>query len=114
MAQIEADKAKLLESYNLTESLLQVKCSEEHIANIQEFISWDKVGRHLPNITRRNLRDIERDGRDQESRRGLLLDMWEDSNGNNATYDAMITAMLRAGKMAEATNVCQLLVPEEG
>ena len=109
-----ADKAKLLESYNLTESLLQVKCSEEHIAKIQEFISWDRVGRHLSRIDRRDLRDIKRDGRDQESKRGLLLDMWEDKNGDNATYDAMITAMLKAEEVAEATKVCQLLVPEEG
>ena len=105
----EAEKAGLVKSYNLTESSLQSKYSDDHMAEIEKFISWQEVGRHLPKITRLHLRDIGNDGRTQGEKRRLLLDKWEESNGDDATYDAMITAMLKAGKKAEATSVCQLL-----
>ena len=101
-------KAQLMHDYNLTVRSLQKKCSEDDIIEIGTFISWDSVGRHLPNINRRNIRDVERDGRDQDHRRRLLLDLWEEKNGDGATYDVMITAMLKAGKKAEATRVCAL------
>ena len=108
MANVEEDKAQLMHDYNLPVRSLQEKCSEEDIVEIGTFISWESVGRHLPNITRRHIRDIGRDGRDQNSRRRLLLDLWEEKNGDGATYDVMITAMLKAGEKAEATRVCAL------
>ena len=108
MAKVKEDKAQLMHDYNLTVRSLQKKCSEEDIVEIGTFISWESVGRHLPSITRRHIRDIGKDGHDQDSRRRLLLDLWEDNNGDSATYDVMITAMLKAGKKAEATRVCAL------
>lgn len=63
-------------------------------------------------FTKKRLSDInaiDRDGKYEADKRRLLVDLWEERCGDDATYDAMITAMLKAGKMNEATNLCKLL-----
>ena len=99
-AQVEKDKKELMQRYNFTEQFLQTKCSKFCITEIGKFISWDEVGRYLPRIERIDLSDIDRDGRHQQNKRQLLLDLWKDRNGDGATYDIMITAMLKARKKA--------------
>ena len=43
----EEEKALLIKNYNLEDRLLQRKCTEDHMHDIAEFISWEKVGRRL-------------------------------------------------------------------
>ena len=57
------------------------------------------------------MKDTRKDGKDEQDKRRLLIDKWEDK-GSQATYDAMITAMLKAGKRKEAEDVFKLLRPE--
>ena len=111
---MESEKTKLLQSYGLTERMLKKKCSEDHMYKIEKFISWREVGRHLPNISRHDLRGIDHSGHDDEDKRYRLLDKWEEKNGDDATYDVMITAMLKAEKKDQATEVCKLLATEAG
>ena len=49
------------------------------------------------------------DFRYQEEKRGRLIDIWLQKNGDDATYDDMITAMLKAEYKEHATSVCSLL-----
>ena len=58
--------------------------------------------------------DIEKDGFDEVKRRQKLIDMWAEKNGDEATYDQMVTAMIKAEKINEATKVCKLLTPQSG
>lgn len=95
--------------YSVTELDLTRKCSDEHIIKIGEFVSWKDVGLHLSMITSQDIKDMESDGRDQKEKRRMLLGKWVEGNGSNATYDAMMAAMVRAGKRNEAEEVCKLL-----
>ena len=110
---VEKDKHQLLKTYHLTESTMQRMCSTEHSLEIEKFISWESVGPYLK-VSRRALRDIDRDGYNEAGRRRLLVDLWYEECGDDATYDAIITAMLKAGKKDEATKVCKLLKPVPG
>lgn len=74
------------------------------------FITWRDVGFRLPGIDRKvDLGDIEKDGYDEADKRRKLVSLWEERNGDDATYGVMITAMVKAGKVDEATKVCKLL-----
>ena len=108
------EKQKLMSQCKITDSMLQQKCSEEHLLEIEKFISWQEVGRRLPKIGRAGVMDIERDGFDEAKRRQKLIDMWAQKTGDEATYDQMVTAMIKAEKINEATKVCKLLTPQSG
>ena len=105
----EAKRAALVVKYGLTEAELAQKCSDEHMLDIGEFISWQDVGPHLPDISKDDVEDVHKDGFDQTDRRRRLMSLWEERNGEDATYDAMITAMTKARKNDEAERVCKLL-----
>ena len=92
---------------------LKSSCSEEHLLQITNFISWNIVGPYLPEITRQDIRDIDKDGFDQPRKRERLMEMLISRNGENATYDAIITAMLDAGERGEAERVIALISPPE-
>ena len=100
-----------MQDYNLDETMLNTRCSDGHIYDIEQFISWREVGRHLPGIKRIELSDMEVDGRTEAQRRGRVMALWEDRNGDKTTYGVLITAMITALKIDEATNVCKLLNP---
>ena len=107
----EQKKSELIERYGLTAAVLNKTCSDEHILEIRENISWREVGQYLFPRARVRLSDIERDGHDEEEKRRLMLDVWQEREGDGATYDKLIEAMVKAGKNAQATEVCKLIMP---
>ena len=106
---VERVKEELLKRFELTKEQLQERCSDDHLTAISKFVSWDAVGPYL--VSKQDIKDIRKDGRDEQDRRRLLIEKWEEK-GSEATYDAMITAMLKAGKRKEAEDVFKLLTPE--
>ena len=109
MANVEREKEKLRIKFELTKEQLQEQCSDEHLTAISKFVSWNAVGPYL--VSRKDMSDIRKDGKYEQDRRALLIDKWEDS-GSEATYVAMITAMLKAKKGKEAKEIFKLLRPE--
>ena len=109
MASVERVKEELQKRFELTKEQLQERCSDEHLTAISKFVSWDAVGPEL--VSRKDMKDMEKDGRCEQDKRVLLIEKWED-RGSEATYDAMITAMLKAKKRKEAEDVFKLLRPE--
>ena len=105
------DKYKLMWDYNLTGDMLKIRCSDEHIYEIEKFISWAEVGRHLPSIGGVDLINMNVGGRTELQKRQRLIALWEERNGDEATYDVLIDAMIKAQKLNEATKVCKLLRP---
>ena len=98
--------AQLLQKYQLTDDRLRQKCSDDHLKEIAQFISWREVGPCLPEINWSvDLEDIDRDGYNEAERRRMLVNLWKQRNGDGATYHVMITAMDRARRR---DNVCQL------
>ena len=98
-----------MQRHNLTERMLQRQCSEKHIMKIAHFISWREVGRFLPDIRRADLKDIDHSYRTEQDKRCRLIESFQVRNGDAATYDALIKAMLKARKLDEAEKVCELL-----
>ena len=102
-------KSELMKMYNLTESMLQQRVSGDHMFEIMRFVSWKLVGLSLRSISVRDIDDIECEYRTQTEKRWKLIRLWEERNGSDATYDVMITAMVRAGTHDEAIRVCKML-----
>ena len=88
---------------------LRSEISESHRLDIADFIDWKAVGPRLDGITT----VFGMDGRDQLDLRRKLVHMWWQKNGHRATYHAMITAMLKVGRRADAGKVCKLLIGEK-
>ena len=108
------DKADLARDYGVTEEQLQLKCSEDAILEIGEFISWREVGQRLPGVGRDGVRDGNKEGYNEAEKRTKVMEKWEERRGKSATYDEMITAMLKARKRKEAEKVFELLKREHG
>ena len=85
------------------------KCSDGHRVEIAEFVSWREVGPRLKEIKELDIEDISREKCGEKENRKKLLHLWVERNGSDATYGAIITAMLRARKRDEAERVCELL-----
>ena len=95
----------LVRKYKLV--LLQ-KLSQAHMLDVMGFISWRDVGSCMHGVDGKvDLDDIDKDG--EAYKRRILVNLWEERNRDDATYDALIKAMTKAGKMDEATKVCKLL-----
>ena len=67
------------------------------------------MGSRLKEIKESDIEDIDKDGKDQNDKRRMLLDRWKERNGCDATYGAMISAMMKEQKRDEAEKVCRLL-----
>ena len=100
---------QLINSYELNEEYVSKKCSYAHRIDIAEFVSWSEVGPRLKEIGELDMNDIKIEKCGEKEKRMKLLHLWAERNGSNATYGAIITAMLKARKMDEAEGVCEVL-----
>ena len=76
-----------------------------------KFISVHKVGPHLLKIDRVFLNDLDRYS--PERQRDKLVYEWRKRNASEATYYAMIAAMVKAQHIEDAERVCKLC-PQKG
>ena len=106
----EQQKKDLTQRYQLTQDVLNQPVSEEHILEIRKTIPWRDVGPYLLG-TGPKFEDIHRDGHDEEDKRRLTLAKWQETEGNDATYDRLIEAMVKAEKNKAASEVCCLIKP---
>ena len=84
--EVQKQKIDLMKRYNLTDNMIKCKCSEDHILEIQKFVSWKVVGPYLPKIKRlSDINAIDRDGKYEADKRRLLVDLWEERCGDDAT-----------------------------
>ena len=97
----------------LTDEELGRKVSDDHMLVIATFIPWRDVGPYLPGITRQDVKDIEVNGYvyGEQDKRWRLLELWEQTNGSEATYGALLVSLLRVNERESAKKVCKLLRP---
>ena len=96
--------------YKLTPAMLNRKVEDrDNAALVRIIISWDAIAPQL--LNRGDRTDVEQDGRSAAQKKQKMLETWEDRNGDAATFDGLITAMLDAGELGQATEVCKLLNP---
>lgn len=107
-----ADQMKhLIERYKISDDVLKMMVSDEHICKLGESISWREVGEHLLN-DKDKLQSIEDDPDEVEKGRAMLKE-WQNKFLHQATYYKMIEAMVKAEKMMEALRVCKMIKPGE-
>ena len=106
----EQEKAELVAKYNLTAGMLNRTISRRDVTKIKRIIpSFDSIASEL--LNRVDQTRVERDGRNEAQRIQKMLETWQDRKGDDATFDKLITAMVEAGEVGQATDVCKLLNP---
>ena len=85
----------------------------DHLNEILKFISVREVGRHLLKIDSVFLDNLDRDYKISDEKREKLVYEWRKRNASEATYYAMIAAMVKAQYIEDAERVCKLC-PQKG
>ena len=108
MPTTQETKAGLMATYKLTQATLDRPVEDRYILRLERIIlDWGTIAMQL--LDRVDRQNIEEDGRTAARKKRLLLETWQDRKGNAATFDRLITAMIDAGEVGQATKVCQLL-----
>lgn len=103
-------KAELMVEHNLSQADLNRKVTEDHMWELEGIIiAWDDIASKL--LEEVDVAAVEQDGRNAAQKKQKMLQTWKERNGNGATYDKMIMAMLKARKKDQATKVFELLQP---
>ena len=111
-AEVEMAYTKLKTTHNVPDSMLREKCSQKHTLAIEDFIQWRVVGPLLPRINNQKISDIDIEVKGGEDlKRRKLLEVFHQKNGNLATYEVLIKAMLWKEHGEDATKVFELLTP---
>ena len=110
MSTTQQQKADLIGRYNITRAMLDGKVEDRHISNLEGIIlDWEDIAMQL--LNRVDRANVEQDGRGAARKKRMMLETWQDRNGDGATFDRLITAMVDAGQVGQATEVCKLLNP---
>ena len=110
MSTTQQQKANLIGKYNITRAMLDRKVEDRDISNLERIIlDWGTIAMQL--LNRVDRANVEQDGRSAAQKKRMMLETWQERNGDAATFDRLITAMLEAGVMGQATDVCKLLNP---
>ena len=110
MPTTQQTKAGLMATYKLTQATLDKPVEDRDIPQLERTIlDWGTIAMQL--LNRVDRQNIDKDGRNAAQKKRMMLATWQDRQGNAATYDRLITAMIDAGEVGQATEVCKLLNP---
>ena len=102
----------LLKEVGVTPSQLDKPCSREHLQDVALFLeSWRTVAPHL-GLSRTEMEEIERDGREEREKRLKILELWKGKFAFKATYKVLIEVCLKISRADQAEKVCRLLVSQ--
>ena len=103
-------KANLIVVYNITRAMLDRPVEDGDNTNLGRIIiDWKTIAAQL--LNRVDRANIEEDGRSAAQKKRMMLETWQEREGHAATFDKLITAMLNAEEVGQATKVCELLNP---
>ena len=110
MANSEVTEESLLKKYNISEIRTKV-ITDSHIQEIPNKCcnSWKDLRPHL------KLKEVDEKnliGSTESDKTADLLRMWRQKNGSDATYGALLVAVLKAGHRNDAESICELLKTE--
>ena len=101
-------KENLMGRYNITQAMLDRPVEDRDIPNLGRIIiDWETIAVQL--LDRSDRANVDQDGRHAGQKKQMMLERWLDRNGDAATFDKIITAMLEAREVGQATKVCKLL-----
>ena len=101
--------ALLLNHFHLREEDCNQKISDEHLQSSASYCSkWKELPSCLA-LETHYIDDIERDYPKEEEKRHRFLLEWRERKGFEATYKALIKALLKIKRRNDAEGVCELL-----
>jgi len=100
----------LMEHYNLSEECCNREITDIHISDfcLSGCTKWRLMAPNL-GLTESDVSDIKHDSLNEEEMRPNFLFKWRNKKGRDATYTALINALLKLGCRKDAELVCQLL-----
>ena len=106
MAQISAKD--LATNLGLTADELLKPCDSKIIPSLADCFSQQRVifSSLLSEI---DLGDVDRENRTEEEKRIAALRKWKGRNGDGATYEVLVNALLKQGEKGQAESLCKLL-----
>jgi hypothetical protein len=106
----EQQRTGLVACYKLTPAMLNRRVEDSDISILERIIpTFESLAPKL--LGKVHQIEINVDGRSEAQKKRRMLERWQDINGYGATFDKLITAMLDAGELDQATEICKLLNP---
>ena len=102
----------ILRLFNLTHEDLRKKVSHKHVGKFK--CEWWRLPAYL-DMDPKIKDDIERNRglTDEPMKRQNFFEQWKHLNGENATYEALVNALLECERRADAEDVCKLLLVDK-
>ena len=102
-------RSQLLREKGLDLTQLNIKCTDEHLRCISEFlVEWQDV---LPYLGLEDpvREEIEASNKRERGRRLMMLQKWKQKYAFKATYKKLVEVLLKIGRADDAEKVCDLL-----
>ena len=100
----------LLKEVGIPMSLLEQRCSDDHLTSISLFLYWRKVAPHL-GLDETDIEEIDSKKIEPEKRLEMLQ-KWKMKKSYLATFKVLVEALLKVGCADHAERVCRLLQPQ--
>ena len=100
----------LLKELRMPRSLLDQKCSDEHLNSISLFLGWRTVAPHL-GLSELDIQEIESEKTEPEKRL-KTLQKWRKKFGFRAKFTLLVKTLLNIGNAEDAERVCRVLQPQ--
>ena len=91
----------------VSKSQLQESCGD-FLEISSEVADWKLLARHF-GMDKGDVEAIERDEKDEATRRLKMFETWKQRMGHKATYDALIKVFLKAGKAGFVEGIRKVL-----
>ena len=94
--------------------VLSKECSDAVSLDLADFcVKWKLIGGRV-GLTEGDLTAVDGDNRTVEEKRVGMLKKWKSKFAFNATYRALIEALLAEGRCADAIEACKVIKAAEG
>ena len=100
----------LLAEVGIPSSLLDQRCSNDHLTSISLFLDWRRVAPHL-GLDKTDIEEIESKTTEPEKRLETLK-KWTMKKSYLAKFKVLVDVLLKVGCAADAERVCRLLQPQ--
>lgn len=109
MAALSATPQRIAADFGLDPKLLERPCEEAILPSLADFVHpWQPTFDFL--ISSLDIEDIDKENKTEHSKRVAALRKWKKRCGTDATYSALMTALLRCRNVNNAENLCRHLL----
>ena len=101
----------LLKELRITPTLLDQRCSNEHLNSFSLFLDWRRIAPFL-GLSEMDIQEIETDKKTEAEKRLKTLQNWKRKFGYKAKFTLLVETLLDVGNAEDAEKVCRVLQPQ--